>query len=53
MPGMSLKDSQVVRASRPRARKKWTNRYVKILIIGDSGLGKTTLVNCLLAGQFL
>ena len=36
-------------AKRPQAKKAWTNRYVKLLVIGDSGLGKTTLVKCLLA----
>jgi septin 7 len=37
-------------SKRPKARKtKWQSRFVKLLVIGDSGLGKTTLVRCLLA----
>lgn len=27
----------------------WQRRFVKVLVVGDSGLGKTTLVRCLLA----
>ena len=42
--------SQLLGAKRPTARKtRWQNRSVKLLVIGDSGLGKTTLVRCLLA----
>jgi septin 7 len=33
---------------RPKPKKMWTHRFVKILVIGDSGLGKTTLIRCLL-----
>jgi hypothetical protein len=42
--------STLLGKQRPRARKtKWSKRYTKLLVIGDSGLGKTTLVRCLLA----
>eukprot|EP00892_Ulva_mutabilis_P009731 jgi/Ulvmu1/712/UM010_0084.1 len=34
---------------RPKPRKMWQRRHVKVLVVGDSGLGKTTLVRCLLA----
>ena len=41
---------QLLGTKRPTARKtRWQSRYVKLLVIGDSGLGKTTLVRCLLA----
>uniref|UniRef100_A0A061SDN1 Septin 7 n=1 Tax=Tetraselmis sp. GSL018 TaxID=582737 RepID=A0A061SDN1_9CHLO len=35
---------------RPRPTKLWTKRYVKIMVVGDSGLGKTTLIRTLLSG---
>ncbi|KAK9842330.1 hypothetical protein WJX81_007177 [Elliptochloris bilobata] len=34
---------------RPSPTKMWKHRYFKILIVGDSGLGKTTLVRALLS----
>jgi septin family protein len=34
---------------RPRPHKAWRRRYVKLLIVGDSGIGKTTLVRTLLS----
>jgi ABC-type glutathione transport system ATPase component len=34
---------------RPKPKKMWQRRFVKVLVVGDSGLGKTTLVRCLLA----
>ena len=39
----------VLGSRRPRVKKMWQNRYVKLLVIGDSGLGKTTLIRSLLA----
>lgn len=36
-------------ARRPKPKKMWQRRFVKVLVVGDSGLGKTTLVRCLLA----
>lgn len=35
--------------SRPKPFPTWKHRYFKILIVGDSGLGKTTLVRALLS----
>ena len=37
--------------NRPRPTKLWKKRFVKIMMIGDSGLGKTTLVRTLLSGK--
>lgn len=34
--------------SRPAPAKIWRRRFVKILVVGDSGLGKTTLITSLL-----
>ncbi|GBF99885.1 hypothetical protein Rsub_12681 [Raphidocelis subcapitata] len=34
---------------RPRPHKIWKKKYIKVLIVGDSGLGKTTLVKTLLS----
>lgn len=34
---------------RPRPHKTWKKRFIKVLIVGDSGLGKTTLVKTLLS----
>ena len=34
---------------RPKPFPTWKHRYFKILIVGDSGLGKTTLVRALLS----
>lgn len=34
---------------RPQPHRSWSQRYVKFLVVGDSGLGKTTLCQCLLS----
>ncbi|KAF8062013.1 SEPTIN3 [Scenedesmus sp. PABB004] len=34
---------------RPRPHKIWTKKFIKVLVVGDSGLGKTTLVKTLLS----
>ncbi|KAL3161857.1 hypothetical protein ABBQ38_008947 [Trebouxia sp. C0009 RCD-2024] len=34
---------------RPQPHRNWSQRYVKLLVVGDSGLGKTTLCQCLLS----
>eukprot|EP00882_Tetradesmus_deserticola_P033495 GHRQ01038268.1.p1 GENE.GHRQ01038268.1~~GHRQ01038268.1.p1 ORF type:complete len:196 (+),score=70.07 GHRQ01038268.1:964-1551(+) len=34
---------------RPRPHKIWKKKFIKVLIVGDSGLGKTTLVKTLLS----
>lgn len=36
--------------ARPRPTKKWVTRHVKMMLVGDSGLGKTTLLRTLLSG---
>jgi len=33
---------------RPAPAKIWKRRFVKLLVVGDSGLGKTTLISSLL-----
>ena len=35
--------------TRPRPRKLWRRAYAKLLVVGDSGLGKTTLIKALLS----
>eukprot|EP00884_Botryococcus_braunii_P014002 jgi/Botrbrau1/22602/Bobra.176_1s0032.1 len=34
---------------RPRPHKLWQKRFVKILVVGDAGLGKTTMIRTLLS----
>mmetsp|Transcript_21340 Transcript_21340/g.53751 ORF Transcript_21340/g.53751 Transcript_21340/m.53751 type:complete len:424 (+) Transcript_21340:149-1420(+) len=47
---MATQQSALLGPQRPRPTKLWTKRYVKILVVGDSGLGKTTLIRTLLSG---
>lgn len=49
-----LYDRQVSREAllgpkRPRPHKIWKKKFIKVLVVGDSGLGKTTLVKTLLS----
>jgi septin family protein len=50
-PAAALRQSQelLLGPRRPRPHKAWRRRYVKLLIVGDSGIGKTTLVRTLLS----
>jgi len=34
---------------RPQPTKIWRRKFVKVLVVGDSGLGKTTLISALLS----
>lgn len=34
---------------RPRPHKIWKKKYIKLLVVGDSGLGKTTLIRSLMS----
>eukprot|EP00192_Tetraselmis_astigmatica_P025058 CAMPEP_0117672562 /NCGR_PEP_ID=MMETSP0804-20121206/13973_1 /TAXON_ID=1074897 /ORGANISM="Tetraselmis astigmatica, Strain CCMP880" /LENGTH=377 /DNA_ID=CAMNT_0005481177 /DNA_START=61 /DNA_END=1194 /DNA_ORIENTATION=- len=47
-PGLALE--KLLGPDRPRPTKKWQTRYVKMMLVGDSGLGKTTLLRTLLSG---
>ena len=40
---------QLLGPSRPQPAKMWKNKYLKVLVVGDSGLGKTTLIQTLLS----
>jgi septin 7 len=40
---------QLLGPQRPRPHKIWKKKYIKVLVVGDSGLGKTTLVKTLLS----
>ncbi|PNW75891.1 hypothetical protein CHLRE_12g556250v5 [Chlamydomonas reinhardtii] len=34
---------------RPRPHKIWKKKYIKLIVVGDSGLGKTTLIKSLIS----
>jgi polynucleotide 5'-kinase involved in rRNA processing len=34
---------------RPQPTKIWKRKFVKLMVVGDSGLGKTTLISALLS----
>lgn len=34
---------------RPRPHKIWRKKYIKLIVVGDSGLGKTTLIKSLIS----
>ena len=38
---------QLLGPKRPRPHKIWKKKYIKLIVVGDSGLGKTTLIKCL------
>jgi len=42
-------DSYLLGPRRPRPHKIWKKKYIKVMVVGDSGLGKTTLVRALLS----
>ncbi|KAF5841669.1 septin-like protein [Dunaliella salina] len=42
-------DSYLLGPKRPRPHKIWKKKYIKVMVVGDSGLGKTTLVRALLS----
>eukprot|EP00798_Chlamydomonas_sp_ICE-L_P016149 gene16149-22309_t len=44
-----MQDGQLLGPKRPRPHKIWKKKYVKLLIVGDSGLGKTTLIRTLMS----
>lgn len=49
MLASSTNKANLLGARRPKPRKMWQRRHVKVLVVGDSGLGKTTLVRPLTA----
>ncbi|BDA49236.1 probable Septin-7 [Coccomyxa sp. Obi] len=42
-------DVRAAFAGVPRVKPQWTDRHLKILVVGESGLGKTTFIKNLLA----
>lgn len=46
---MSTKDAMSVMSQRHRPHKVWRRRYSKLMVVGDAGLGKTTLIRTLLS----
>lgn len=45
----SRQSQAVLGARRPRPHKIWKKKFIKVLVVGDSGLGKTTLIKTLLS----
>eukprot|EP00879_Flechtneria_rotunda_P014507 GHRR01015159.1.p1 GENE.GHRR01015159.1~~GHRR01015159.1.p1 ORF type:complete len:440 (+),score=148.56 GHRR01015159.1:748-2067(+) len=45
----SLSQQALLGPRRPRPHKIWKKKFIKVLVVGDSGLGKTTLVKTLLS----
>eukprot|EP00878_Enallax_costatus_P001286 GHUV01001431.1.p1 GENE.GHUV01001431.1~~GHUV01001431.1.p1 ORF type:complete len:488 (+),score=166.50 GHUV01001431.1:223-1686(+) len=44
-----VSQQQLLGPKRPRPHKIWKKKFIKVLVVGDSGLGKTTLVKTLLS----
>lgn len=47
----STQDAMNALTTRNRPYKVWRKRYAKLLVVGDAGLGKTTLIRTLLSVQ--
>lgn len=45
----TLSQQALLGPRRPRPHKIWRKKFIKVLVVGDSGLGKTTLVKTLLS----
>ncbi|MEW5302830.1 MAG: hypothetical protein WDW36_005573 [Sanguina aurantia] len=41
--------SSLLGSTRPRPHKIWKKKYIKVMVVGDSGLGKTTLIKSLIS----
>lgn len=46
---LSIKDAIDVTSQRHRPHKVWRKRFSKLMVVGDAGLGKTTLIKTLLS----
>eukprot|EP00210_Caulerpa_lentillifera_P008790 g8386.t1 len=46
---MSTQDAMQALTHRNRPHKIWRKRYAKLMVVGDAGLGKTTLIRTLLS----
>ncbi|KAL6763918.1 Septin-domain-containing protein [Haematococcus lacustris] len=46
---MAVTDSTLLGPKRPRPHKIWKKKYIKVMVVGDSGLGKTTLIRSLMS----
>uniref|UniRef100_A0A7S0N8F4 Septin-type G domain-containing protein n=1 Tax=Chlamydomonas leiostraca TaxID=1034604 RepID=A0A7S0N8F4_9CHLO len=44
-----VNDTNLLGTKRPRPHKIWKKKYIKVMVIGDSGLGKTTLIRSLMS----
>lgn len=47
--GVNISHAALLGPSRPQPSKIWKTRFVKVLVVGDSGLGKTTLISSLVS----
>lgn len=49
--GLDYKNKQLALLGpmRPQPTKIWKRKFVKLMVVGDSGLGKTTLISALLS----
>jgi len=45
----SAEEAMTIVSDRHRPHKMWRKRYAKLLVVGDAGLGKTTLISALLS----
>jgi len=46
---LTNQDAMTLMSSRNRPHKMWRKRYAKLLVVGDAGLGKTTLIRAILS----
>lgn len=48
-PQAYVRDIQTAFSSTPKVKPQWVDRYMKIMVVGESGMGKTTFIKNLFA----